>query len=104
MKEVKIHRSEATGQGTRIEATDEAVDGVHSRYQVSVYVVRGDGSGTWEKSGTVAFQKGEVTPANLNGISEEALLAILLDRLGNTYRHSCILDKLREAMMWLQRS
>lgn len=59
----------------------------------------------------IQFQNGPIqTPADMNGISGEALLAILIDRMQcfQTGPYACrenalALTKLEEAMFWLQK-
>lgn len=68
----------------------------------------------------IAFQKGPIAGADdVNGVSNEALLAIVIDRLRGfqgalatqtgvaaqfpTRENACALTKLEEALMWLQK-
>ena len=64
---------------------------------------------TGQSAAHIQFQDGPVREAGPNGISDEALLAILIDRLQGFQRgqYSCrenalVLTKLEEAMHWLQ--
>ena len=57
---------------------------------------------------TVLFQNGPITEAGVNGVTHEALLAILIDRMQSFQAgpYSCrenaiALTKLEEAQMWL---
>lgn len=58
----------------------------------------------------VKFQKGGIQEAGINGISNEALLAIVEDRLAcfqagpfSCEENAYALQKVREAMMWLHK-
>ena len=65
--------------------------------------------GTPSSSGPlISFQNGPISEAGVNGVSNEALLAIVIDRLEGFQRgqYSCrenalALTKLQEAMHWL---
>jgi hypothetical protein len=59
---------------------------------------------------TISFQKGPVNEAGVNGITQEALLAVVIDRLRafQAGQYGCrenavALTKCEEAMMWLQK-
>ena len=59
---------------------------------------------------TVLFQNGPIAEAGVNGVTQEVLLAILIDRLrsfdGGPYRsreNSIALTKLEEAQLWLHK-
>jgi hypothetical protein len=59
---------------------------------------------------SVCFQEGPIALAGVNGISNEALLAIVEDRLAGfqSGEYACrenalALTKIQEAMMWLQK-
>lgn len=58
----------------------------------------------------IRFQNGPIQEAGANGISQEALLAVVEDRLigfqSGEYacrENACALTKVQEAMMWLQK-
>ena len=59
---------------------------------------------------TVQFQKGPIAEAGINGISNEALLALVVDRLrsfqGGAYacrENAVALTNCEQALMWLQK-
>lgn len=59
---------------------------------------------------TIQFQNGPIKEAGVNGISNEALLAIVEDRLKSFQEgpfkcreNACALTHIQEAMMWLHR-
>jgi len=58
----------------------------------------------------ILFQKGPVQEAGINGISNEALLAVVLDRLrgfqSGEFRcreNACAITHIEEGLMWLQK-
>lgn len=61
------------------------------------------------RTGDIVFQNGPIKEAGVNGISGEALLAIVIDRLrsfqAGPYKsrdNACALTHIEEALMWLQ--
>lgn len=59
---------------------------------------------------SIKFQNGPIKESGVNGISNEALLAIVEDRLlgfqsgeYSCVENACALTKIQEAMMWLQK-
>lgn len=83
---------------------DKPEFGAHHEY--GIYV--GDPSSTGPPTAILKFQKGPVKEYGTNGITDEALLAIVLDRLRGfqTTPHSCrenalAITKLEEALHWL---
>lgn len=67
-------------------------------------------SDTTELLGHISFQNGPIKEAGVNGITQEALLAIIIDRLRGfqsgsfSCRENAIaLTHCEEALMWLQR-
>ncbi len=69
------------------------------------YVIHVDGI----LSGEINFQKGPLQEAGLNGISDEALIAIVVDRLEgfNSQKYACrenslAITHLQDALHWLQ--
>lgn len=76
-------------------------DGGHERSPISVRHGR---------NCIISFQNGPITENGVNGISNEALLAIVEDRLTGFQsgqfacrENAVALTKIQEAMMWLQR-
>lgn len=59
---------------------------------------------------SLSFQNGPIQEAGVNGISNEALLAVVIDRMRGFQSgqfacrdNACALTKLEEALMWLQK-
>lgn len=116
--------------GSRRELTSHKVNGLNDALKISVMDDPGPGganhiyaitfasthpddpSGTTpsEESIDIQFQNGPIQEAGVNGISNEALLAIVEDRLKSFQagqfacrENACALTKIQEAMMWLHR-
>jgi hypothetical protein len=81
--------------------------GASSEYSIRVDpTVQTGGTFAWS---TIKFQKGSILEVGVNGISNEALLAIVEDRLASFQEgpfacreNALALTKIQEAMMWLQ--
>ncbi len=93
----------------QIEVTDEpGADGANHAY----VICWDDGHfAVPQKSETyISFQKGPIKEAGVNGITQEALLAIIIDRLRSyqngpykCHENAIALTHCEEALMWLQR-
>lgn len=97
----KIHDHKVMGLGLPVAATDEpGHGGANHEYEIT----DGDGGILCR----VVFQNGGVQTVGLNGVTHEALLAIVLDRLRsfNAGPYSCrenalAITKIEEALHWL---
>lgn len=112
MRELHGHKVNAANDTLQIEVLDEpGSGGAHHRYQIREFDVRGNPSmgASYQYPGpftnvTLLFQNGPIAEAGVNGITHEALLAILIDRLecfqngkfANDY-NAAALDHLRSA-------
>lgn len=109
-RELTTHRLPGLNDALTIEVLDEPGPGGACHR----YVVKGGD----ERKMSIAdfvhcdirFQKGSIQEAGVNGVSNEALLAIVIDRLrgfqsGNFHCHEndVALTHLMEALMWLQK-
>jgi len=108
IRELHSHKVNGLNEALRIEVLDEPGQGsACHRYRVTVQ------NGTEVSNGVccdIEFQNGPIQEVGINGISNEALLAVLEDRLlgfqsGN---YSCrenalALTNIQQAMMWLQK-
>lgn len=104
--------------------TDHKLNGLNEAIEITVLDEPGQGNachiyemdlvgGAPESGGTktrIAFQNGPVKEAGVNGTSQEALLAILIDRLRGfqsgpfACRENAIaLTHMEEGLMWLQK-
>ena len=74
------------------------------------YHIDWSGDTTWKNSLDIHFQEGPIKEHGVNGITQEALLAVTIDRLRSfqAVQFSCrenaiALTHIEEALMWLQR-
>lgn len=116
MRELTHHKLAGLNDALRIEVLDEPGPGnaCHD-YAISFHDERYgcDRSPLSERFGRnciIGFQKGPVAEAGVNGISNESLLAVLIDRMQGfqsgpfACRDNAIaLTHLEEALMWLQK-
>jgi hypothetical protein len=100
--------------------TDHKVNGLNEALEITVLDEPGQGGACHQyqikledrpdRTINVQFQDGPVKEAGFNGISQEALLAIVIDRLKgfqsgqfSTKENACALTHCQEALMWLQK-
>ena len=102
MKEITNHKIENNIEQIIIMATDEPSFGnAYHQYEISM--------GADTPPLIINFQKGPIKEFGVNGIKEEILLSILIDRL-ESFQNSafaCVengfsLSKIKEALWWLQ--
>lgn len=110
MRELTSHKVNGLNEVLRIEVCDEPGHGGASHE----YLILSDEPRPVELPHAVEcvikFQNGPINEVGVNGISNEALLAIVEDRLlgFQSGQYACrenaiALTKLQEAMMWLQK-
>lgn len=112
-RQITDHITNPANDLLKIESVDEkGAGGAHHNYHVSY--AHGATPGN-PMSGSVTttmiqFQNGPIAEAGVNGLTQEALLAIVIDRLrcfqGGPYscrENAIALTKCEEALMWLQR-
>lgn len=109
MRELTSHRVNGLNEALRIVVLDEPGQGnACHKYEI------GYGSGPDDLSDAnpcyIRFQNGPIAEVGVNGLSNEALLAVVEDRLlgFQSGQYACrenavALTKLQEAMMWLQK-
>lgn len=114
MRNLTSHKVNGLNEAIDIDVLDEPGQGnACHEYRISHYVgqapVIGDLTCTI-KSTTISFQNGPIAEAGVNGISNEALLAIVEDRLSgfqsgsfSCRENAVALTKVQEAMMWLSK-
>ena len=105
MRELTSHRVNGLNEVLQIEVLDEPGQG-NACHRYAIRPTVGNASGV-----LIEFQNGPLQEtAYPNGLSNEALLAVVEDRLlgfqSGPYacrENACALTKLQEAMMWLQK-
>lgn len=113
MRELTSHKVNGLNDSLDIKVLDEpgAGNACH-HYQIAVLSYDPDGSVACYDGRTkgcdISFQNGPINEAGVNGISNEALLAIVEDRLKGfqSGQYACrenqmALDRVQEAMHWL---
>ncbi len=114
MRELNEHKVVGAANDTlKIAVVDgPGSGGAHHRYEISGFNV---GSNPSEDERmpqcfvTILFQNGPIGEAGVNGVTHEALLAIVADRLRcfqkgpfSTKANACALTHIEEALHWLQ--
>jgi hypothetical protein len=101
MRQVHGHEGSTLNNALQITADDRDEKGGSHEYECTLT----DGPTV----GTVKFQNGPLKEAGLNGMSDEALLAIVIDRLegwnSGPYKsryNALAITKLEEALHWLE--
>ncbi len=105
MREITTHKVGGLNEALGVFAMDEPGEG-GANHQYAICGVPGGDPNRHH----IFFQKGPIAEAGVNGVSNEALLAIVADRLECFQKgpYACrdnavALTKIHEAMMWLQR-
>lgn len=112
-RELTSHKVNGLNESLKIDVLDEPGQGnACHNYGISFVGGRPDENDESRETGGVliSFQDGPIQEAGVNGISGEALLAIVEDRLigFQSGQYACrenavALTKIQEAMMWLQK-
>ena len=115
MRTLTDHKLNGLNEALTITVLDEpGAGGACHKYSIALNVPPDDPVGIapdslrthWE----IDFQNGPIHEARYNGLSGEALMAVLIDRLrsfqAGPYKcreNACALTHLEEALMWLQK-
>jgi len=108
-RELTSHKVNGLNDATTITVLDEpGAGGACHKYEVAV--TREIDSRVLTYHGSINFQNGPILEAGFNGIGNEALLAILEDRLMGfqsgpyaSRENAIALTKIQEAMLWLHK-
>ena len=111
MREITSHKVNGLNEALLINVLDEPGQGnACHEYQIRKFVRNEDDATADVELANIRFQNGPIQEAGVNGISGEALLAIVEDRLIGFQsgpfacrENAVALTKLQEAMMWLQK-
>jgi hypothetical protein len=112
MREIHDHKVNPTNDTLTIVAADEpAGGGAHHRYTIEGFDTESNSSQRFEAFSRteILFQKGPISEVGVNGVTHEALLAIVADRLRSFQTgpyackaNACALTHIEEAQHWLQ--
>lgn len=114
MRKINTHKVNPANDRLDITVTDvPGVGGANHRYEITGYDASKSPSriGLEDSSKTVImFQNGPTNESGVNGLTQEALIAICIDRLQSFQsgpfacrENALALIKLEEAQMWLQK-
>ena len=112
MREIHDHKVNPANDQLQILVTDEpGAGGANHRYEVSGFDARTNPSHQVPEGRTkkvVLFQNGPIAEVGVNGLTHEALIAIVIDRLRSFQagpyacrENALALTKLEEAQHWL---
>ena len=110
MRELTSHKVNYLNDVLKIEVVDQPGQGnACHEYRVCIDETKYRPEAGWVAQ-NISFQNGPIQEAGVNGVSNEALLAIVEDRLlgFQSGQFACrenavALTKIQEAMMWLQK-
>ena len=113
MRELTDHRVNPANDKLKIEVTDEpGAGGANHRYEISGFNPgmnpSADSPHPPEPPLVIVFQNGPINMVGVNGVTQEALLAICIDRLRSFQagpyacrENAVALERMEEAQMWL---
>ncbi len=110
-RELTSHKVNGLNEALLVNVLDEPGQGnACHEYQIRKFVKNEDDATADVELANIRFQNGPIQEAGVNGISGEALLAIVEDRLIGFQsgpfacrENAVALTKIQEAMMWLQK-
>jgi hypothetical protein len=116
LREIRSHVVNPANDKLKIEVTDQpGAGGANHRYEIYGFDTKTNASsvsnpGELEVTSTlILFQNGPINEVGVNGITQEALIAICIDRLESfqagpyaCHANQKALEHLQEAKMWLQ--
>ena len=110
MRTLFDHKLNGLNDNLAVYAADEPSNGGASHAYAISWGDPTDSTGHSQQTLPITFQKGALSETGPNGISQEVLLAILIDRLRgfqsgpfSCRENAVALTKLEEALMWLQK-
>lgn len=111
MRKLTDHKLNGLNDELHISVLDEPGQGGACHvYSIGYGFNPGTDEGGSQEKCRIEFQNGPIKEAGVNGISQEALLAVIIDRLRSfqSGQYACrenalALTKCEEALMWLQK-
>lgn len=110
MREITTHKVNGCNDSIHIHAIDAVGSGgANHKYCIGGFIHRNDAGTDNETAIVIRFQNGPIPEVGTNGVTHEALLAIVIDRLQAFQKgpfacreNALALTKLEEAMHWLK--
>jgi hypothetical protein len=117
MRQIEDHKVNPANDTLQITVEDEpGAGGAHHLYMIRGFDTTTNASdpfvarhGQPAQHATILFQNGPIPEKGVNGVTQEALLAIVADRLRSFQKgpyackeNACALTHIEEAMHWLQ--
>lgn len=114
MREITDHKTNAANGELTVTAIDEpGSGGAHHQYRITGFAYPEAPTKpvpeTWPGEMAISFQNGPIKESGINGLTQEILLAIVIDRLRcfqsgpySTKANACALTHCEEALHWLQ--
>ncbi len=103
---ITSHKSNAVNEAIDISADPRDAENGNASHEYKLYYIDQSEKACVQQ---LSFQHGPIGEVGVNGVTNEALLAIIIDRMQGfqSSKWSCrenaiVLTKLQEAMMWLQ--
>lgn len=112
MREIHTHKTNPFNRNNiEVSALDgPGPGGASHHYRVDAYEWTTPNSSEGKSVVEIHFQNGPIKEAGINGITDESLFAILIDRLqgfqkgqSSCRENACALTKLEESLMWLHK-
>lgn len=108
MRQITDHKLNGLNDAIEISVLDEpGQGGANHHYNLHL---RQDATGGVQGCAEIKFQKGPIGENGFNGLSNEALLAVVIDRLRcfqageySCRENACALTHLETSLMWLQK-
>jgi hypothetical protein len=108
MRELHDHKVNPANDTLTITVVDEPGSG-GANHEYVVFAPAAEGGEGTVRTWRIDFQNGPINEAGVNGVTHEALLAIVADRLRSFQKgpysckaNACALTHIEEAMHWLQ--
>ena len=110
MRELTDHKQNDANESITLRVEDEpGHGGANHLYHAYIPTTGSDGEPTLGNLMILRFQNGPISEVGVNGITQEVLLAVCIDRMRSfqlgayaCHEHQMALAKMEEALHWLQ--
>lgn len=111
MRELTDHKINGLNDALIVQVLDEpGCGGANHKYEIVYWPIDAKSVTSLRAGCRINFQNGPILEAGFNGISNEALLAVIIDRMRGfqsgpfaSRDNACALTNLEQALMWLQK-